>query len=261
LRIRIALGLGLLVSCFCWSSCGGGSQVPGTVNSGNWSITGTSTANQGQSLHMAGTMTQTGNSVIGDMVVVNAPVDCLTLLQVVNLSGSFSGDVLTFSSLPINGEVITLKLKGTGSGLSGTYTVLGGGASCDDAGTATAAVIPAITGVWTGTLRNLDGTVSGNVQVDLTEGPFGADGYSPLSGTASLAFIDPTNPRNFLPPTTCPLSTSGSTISAFSGGGLSIYSCFTYHGVIVTPDTPGSSVAFQGFTQNPTGSLFLTKLR
>lgn len=210
---------------------------------------------------MAGTMIQSGNSVSGAMVAVNTAVDCLTLHEVVQLTGSFSGEGLTLSSLPINGGVITLKLKGTGNALSGTYTMSGGGPSCDDAGTATAAMLPTISGIWTGTLRNLDGTTSGNVELDLTEGQFSLDGYSPLSGTASVALIDPTNPRSFLPPVTCSLSTSGSTMSAFSGGKLSIYACFTYIGWVVTPDTPDGPLAFQGPTYNPFGTLYLTKLR
>jgi hypothetical protein len=211
---------------------------------------------------MAGTMIQTGNSVAGNMGIVNTAVDCFSLFDTVTLSGSFSGNVLTFTSLPVNGEVMTLNLTSTGNGLGGTYTVSGGDASCNDAGTVTATGIPAITGLWTGDLLYMDGTRFGNAQFDLTQGPFTTNGYSPLSGTATLNLIDPNNPRSFLPPITCPISTSdsGNGISGFSGAGLVIYSCFKYQGWIVT-DNAGNPITFEGPISSPTmhGNLVLSK--
>jgi len=273
LKSRIVFAA-LVVSCLLWSGCGGGASASaplGRLTSGNWSITGTSTVNQGQKLLMAGTLVQSGDSVSGTMCILS---DCFgASSNSMALSGGFLwgnnwGDNLTLTSQAMNGEVITLRLNGTGSSFSGTYTVTGCSPSCDDQGTVTATPIPPITGTWSGFLQNPDGSNSPvSITANLTQGAFSAAGYSPLGGTVTEETGSPLlndAPTDF-PNATWSISTSGANVSAVKGNQVAIFTDSTVSLVveIVDPATAGEMMGLYvtNYPINQIRSLTLVKVQ
>jgi len=188
----------LFLSWVLCISCGGGSSSSSgpysTINSGNWSLTATSTVTSGLVLSIGGSLTQSANVVSGIMLVSSSASNCPSLSgTAIPFTGSFRGNTLTLKSANFSGQFVTLNAVGSGNSLTGTYSVAGGCAD-GDKGTIAAIFLPPLTGTWNGTFRNPDGTPipinPGNsyfgyatATLTLTQSATAINGQFPLSGT------------------------------------------------------------------------------
>jgi hypothetical protein len=114
-------------------------------------------------------------------------------------TGTFRGDTLTLTSDKFNNQLVTVNAIGSGNSLTGTYSVAGGCADGDN-GTIAASYLPTLTGTWTGTLMNPDGTAipidpnnpgegAVTASLTLTQSATATNGGGfPLSGTFSTNF-------------------------------------------------------------------------
>lgn len=193
----------LFVSCLLCISCGGGSSNSSgpysSITSGNWSLTATSTVTSGFVLSIGGSLTQSGNVVSGTMLVSSSVSSCPSLsAAAIPFAGTFSGGTLTLMSANVNNQFLRVNAIGSGNSLTGTYSVAGGCADGDN-GTIAASYLPPLTGIWTGTFTNPDGTSipvdpsnprEGYVtaSVTLTQSATAINGAFPLSGTFSSSF-------------------------------------------------------------------------
>ena len=201
-KLGIVLAV-LFVSCLLCMGCGGGSSNSSgpysSITSGNWSLTATSTVTSGLVLSIGGSLTQSGNVVSGTVLVSSSVSSCPSLSAVaIPFTGTFSGDVLTLTSANVNGQFVRVNAIGSGSSLTGTYSVVGGCAD-GDKGTIAASYLPPLTGTWTGTFTNPDGSpvpVNPNnpreyatASLTLTQSATAIDGSFPLSGTFNTNFV------------------------------------------------------------------------
>jgi hypothetical protein len=167
--------------------CGGGasSGQPFAIQSGNWSISGTSTAAPGNSFFGGGGLSQSGNNVSGVLHFLNAP--CIDGTDI-PVSGSVAGQKVTLASPAVLGEVVTVNASGSATALSGTYTTAVTGPDCigasNDQGTISAALVPSITGTWHGSFTSLVSGSSINATANLTQSATpGAHGFFFITGT------------------------------------------------------------------------------
>jgi hypothetical protein len=192
----------LFVSCLLCIGCGGGSSSSSgpysSITNGNWSLTATSTVTPGLVLSIGGSLTQSGNVVSGTMLVSSSVLNCPSLPSVaIPFTGTFSGDTLTLTSANFNNQFVTVNAIGSGDSLTGTYSVAGGCADGDN-GTIAASYLPPLTGTWTGTITNPDGTpVSvdpsnpneyATASLTLTQSATATNGSFPLSGAFNTNF-------------------------------------------------------------------------
>jgi hypothetical protein len=223
-KTRLVIAV-LFMSCLLCIGCGGGSStasVPySSIASGNWSLTATSTVTSGFVLDMAGSLTQSGNVVSGNMFVYSSVSDCPSLPSVaIPFTGKFSGDTLTLTSANFSNQFVTVNAVGSGNSLTGTYSIKGGCADGDN-GTIVASYLPPLTGTWTGTFTNPDGTPipvdpsnpieSATASLQLTQSPTATNGSFTLSGSFNT---------NFAPGSYC--FTSGTIPGAGSTTGASV---------------------------------------
>jgi hypothetical protein len=195
----VKAGIVLFVSCLLCIGCGGGSSSSSgpnsSITSGNWTLTATSTVTLGLVLSIGGSLTQSGDAVSGAFYVSSSVSGCPSLpVGVMPFTGIFKGNTLTLTSVKFSNQVVTVNATGSGNSLTGTYAVTGGCAD-GDKGTVAASYLPPLTGVWTGTFTNVDGT---SIPVDpnnprevatatlmLTQSSTATNGIFPLSGTFS----------------------------------------------------------------------------
>jgi hypothetical protein len=170
--------------------CGGNasSSQPFAIQSGNWSISGASTAAPGNSFSGGGSLSQSGSNVSGVMHFLNAA--CLDGTDI-PVSGSVTGQKITLTSPAVLGQVVTVNASGSATALSGTYTMTVTGPNCigasNDQGTITAALVPSITGTWHGSFTSLVSGSSINATANLTQSATpDAHGFFFITGT--LAF-------------------------------------------------------------------------
>lgn len=261
---RKSLGFSfLLIVCLCCVSCGSDVQQPGTINNGNWLLTGKSTSDSSRMFYAAGPLVQTGLSVAGTVKIGNwaadflglnagSTLDCLSTDDTVKLSGSFSGSKLVVTGVSNSGGSLSLKLEGTADKLTGTYTVQNT-AACTGTGTVTAAMVQPVDGTWTGIVHYMDGVNSGvSVNVQITQGTFNSiSGNAPITGSGTLFVTDPNNPLH-VTPNPCVVD------SSFVVGDRIAITCapFAFQGVIADPATPAHLL---GSTSWPLGTVLLTK--
>ena len=195
--VLAALFVSFLLCVGCGSSS---SSAPhSSITNGNWSFTGTSTVTSGLVLSIGGGLAQSGNVVSGTMLVSASNANCQSLFTSgIPVTGTFSGDTLTLTSANFSNQIVTVNAAGSGNSLTGTYSVAGGCAD-GDKGTIAASYLPPITGTWTGTFMNPDGTVIPidpnnpregveTARLTLTQSATATDGYFPLSGTFETSF-------------------------------------------------------------------------
>jgi hypothetical protein len=192
----------LFVSCLLCVGCGGGSSHStgpySSITSGNWSLTATSTVTSRLVLSIGGSLTQSGNVVSGTMLVSSSVSTCPSLSVVaIPFAGTFSGDTLTLTSANVNNQFVTVNAIGSGNSLTGTYSVVGGCGDGDN-GTIAASYLPPLTGTWTGTFTNPDGTPVpvnpsnpkeyATASLTLTQSATATNGSFPLSGAFNTNF-------------------------------------------------------------------------
>jgi hypothetical protein len=99
------------------------------------------------------------------------------------MTGTINGSNVALSSASVAGQVITVAASGSGSALTGTYSIAGG--TCDgDQGNVSANAVPSITGTWNGTVQVSGAPVM--MSVALTQASTAsADGTFALSGTVT----------------------------------------------------------------------------
>jgi hypothetical protein len=173
--------------CLLLNSCGGGSSSSNTpfslITSGNWSMAATSSASKTK-LDIGGSLVQSGANVAATVHIANS--SCFNYVaDDVQLAGAFTDNTVTLTSLPVNGQIVTLVLAGVGNNLSGTYSIAGGCANGDH-GTITAVYAAPVTGTWTATFT--DGSSSVNAVATLTQAASAdAHGRFPLTGSISFS--------------------------------------------------------------------------
>lgn len=164
------------------AGCGGTSNL--ALTPGNWSVTAVSSNGNG-TYYVGGNLAAKGSSVTGTMYVMGSL--CFDPSQGLAITGKIHGKEVTLTSAAFNGSIITVKASGsTGDALSGTYSVSAGtDPSCTggDTGTATANVVPSISGTWNGSFTDSLGEPV-TLSVALTQATTAsADGTFPLTGT------------------------------------------------------------------------------
>lgn len=188
----------LFVSCLLCIGCGEGSSSSSapysSISGGNWSLTATSKVTSGPAFYLGGGLTQSGNVVSGTMVVISSGSNCPSLSgAAITFTGKFSSDTLTLTSANFSNQLVMVNAHGSGNSLTGTYSVAGGCADGDN-GTIAASYLPSLTGTWTGTFMNPDGTTvpadpanpragAATASLALTQSDTATNGFFPLSGT------------------------------------------------------------------------------
>jgi len=201
--VKPGIVIGVLLVSLLMCGCGGGSSSSSgsysSITSGNWSLTGTSTVTSGLVLSIGGSLTQSDNVVSGVLYVSSYDSSCSSLSgSAIPFTGKFDGDKLTLVSDEFSSQSVTVNATGSGSSLTGTYSVAGGCAD-GDSGTIVASYLPPINGTWSGTLTNPDGTpipINPNnlsegaefATVTLTQSATATNGRFPLSGTFNFNF-------------------------------------------------------------------------
>lgn len=148
---------------------------------GNWqfnTLAGSSTP----ALGIAGSLTQIGNTVHGDLHVDG--FNCLDPLTTIPVSGFVRGGKLELTSLSVNGDVLTLSGMYMSASFSGTLAVTG---SCGDgerdtiSGLQLASISGTLDGVFTNAAQK-----TFNVVAQVNQGTGSTDGSFALSGTATF---------------------------------------------------------------------------
>jgi hypothetical protein len=185
--------------------CGGGSSNqtsanPLTIQAGNWSLIANSTKVAGAAAYLGGSLTQSGSTITGMMHIMGST--CFDPATGVAVTGTVSGNSVSFSSGSVAGQVLSAKLSGTSSSLSGTYTI-NGGCSNGDAGNVAGTLVPSISGSWAGTI--VSGSNTTTVTASLTQAATASsDGSFPVTGTLNF--------------TGSPCSRAGSLANSFIAG-------------------------------------------
>jgi len=210
-QLACIAGLSVLV-LFC--ACG--AQGPGTLSPGsgppsgpspglpsnsssraigaNWQFSATSSVQMGPPAKLAGSITQSGNSLVGAMHVDGW--NCFDQRTAIGLSGTVTQNQVSLTSTSVDGQVLTLvgNLKiGFPDTFSGTYAITGGCAS-GDRGKATGYAVASMTRDWAGYLTTEKGESIGwdvhPIQASATpEGSFGLSGtvhFSDCFGTGTI---------------------------------------------------------------------------
>ncbi|HET6935153.1 MAG TPA: hypothetical protein VFI72_09955 [Candidatus Angelobacter sp.] len=193
---RIAL-FSCIVLAVLISGCGGGSSgnsaTPLAIQSGNWSISGTSTAGNG-SFVLGGSLSQTGNNISGIMHFFSANVSCFNPEDDIPFSGTITGQKVTLTSPSVAGEMLTVNATGSSMALSGSYSIIPspGATTCigavTDQGMFTGTLVPSISGTWHGSLVSIltPGTPIG-VTANITQSSTpDAHGFFPVTGTLTF---------------------------------------------------------------------------
>ncbi|ABF42643.1 hypothetical protein Acid345_3642 [Candidatus Koribacter versatilis Ellin345] len=204
----------LTLSCLLSVGCGN-SGVPSapysTIKNGNWSLTGTSTVTSGLVLSIGGGLTQSVDLVSGTMQVSSSSSNCPGLLAAaVPFTGSFRGNAVTLKSASFGDQFVTVSAVGSGTSLTGTYSVVGGCAD-GDKGTISAIYLPPLTATWNGPFMNPDGTLipldpnhpskgPSTATLTLTQSDTATNGQFPLSGSFEAHFwLDGCFPAGTIP--------------------------------------------------------------
>ena len=179
----------LLAGAAALTGCGFLKQSPssGSVpTAGNWSFVATSSVVSGQVSHIGGNLTVSGNSVSSTM---HSDLPCFDVSQPLTLSGMLQKNQITFTSpANANNQVITLIASVTSSSaIAGTYTVTAGGGCAADQGNVNAALVPSMTGAWTGSVAGKGGP-SAVLSMALTQAAAASgDGTYALTGNLTFA--------------------------------------------------------------------------
>jgi hypothetical protein len=208
---RVAAVQVFLLATFCLvlSGCGGSSAMPRPTptplpfGSGLYQIDGTSTVNPATSLHLAGSLMQSGNNVSGVMHMTLAP--CISFSTDLPVTGALgvnsAGDFTVDLALTLPGaQKLSFNLIHPGghiSILSGNYTLAGGGCLPIDQGGAGGQEL-GVQGNWIGHFNSSGGVVS-QLNMTLTQtgpdihGLFSATGTATITGGTcfSSATVDP----------------------------------------------------------------------
>lgn len=245
-----------LISLFWLCGCGGSSvsnppPPQFTIASGNWSVSGSPPS----LFFTGGFLTQNGTAVSGTLHLIALP--CLDpFADDLVVTGTISGNNLSITTAPVNGEMLTLSLHPS-AGQSGTIAAMEGSASlsgsCATSSAVTATLIPLITGVFAGSFTF---GLSGDLSANLTQSGPDAHGFFHVSGTLSLNG------------SSC-FTSATVTDSTIFGGDVIINmdtdtgQAFIAAGVLVTQTAPEqltSILAIQsGPCANQTGLVFLKK--
>jgi|CZLA01.1.fsa_nt_gi hypothetical protein len=194
---------------------------PIVLTTGNWSVTAISSNSAIGTVYVGGNLTQSGSDLSGTMYVVGS--QCFDVSQPISFTGTVGGTNVTLVSADVNGQVFSVAATArTDSALtSGTYTIIGGCADGDN-GTATANLVPSISGTWNGPITGSGGS-SVTLSVALSQDAIAsADGTFALTG--SLVYTG----------SSC--SVSGTILSAFVAGPYIVLNANT----VETDDSTGS---------------------
>jgi hypothetical protein len=178
----------VLASAFALTGCGftSSSHSSSAPTAGNWSFVATSTVTSGQVSHIGGNLTVSGNNVSSTM---HSDLPCFDVSLPFTFSGTLQNKQITFTSpANANNQVITLIATVTSaSTITGTYTVTAGGGCLADQGNITAALVPSISGTWTGPIVGSGGP-SVTLSMALTQASTAsADGTFALTGNLTYA--------------------------------------------------------------------------
>jgi hypothetical protein len=181
--------LAALASALTRTGCGfTSSAYSGSApTAGNWSFVATSTVTSGQVSHLGGNLTVSGNSVSSTM---HSDLPCFDPSVPFTFSGSLQNKQITFTSpANANNQVITLIATVTSSSaLTGTYTVTAGGGCAADQGNVTAALVPSLSGTWTGQIIGGQGGNSVTLSMALIQASTASiDGTYALTGNLTYA--------------------------------------------------------------------------
>jgi hypothetical protein len=156
-----------------------------TPTAGNWSFVATSTVNNTQVSLIGGNLTVSGNAVSSTM---HADLQCFDPTVAFSFGGTLQNKQITFTSAAnANNQVVTVIATLTSATtMTGTYSVTSGGGCAADQGTIAAALVPSITGTWSGPIVGKGGP-SVTLAMALTQGSTAAsDGTFPLTGTLTF---------------------------------------------------------------------------
>lgn len=240
---------------------GGGSTQPPVITyqdvSGNWQIKSSSQVVSNTGAYIGAVLTgSTSSSAITGIAHIYAS-SCFDFTVDIPVTGTIDQSKnITMTSATTAGQVVTVNLTSNSSNtMTGTYTIAGGCAA-GDKGTLSAALVPNISGTWTGSVQsNTDNSVS-QVSAQLTQAQTAnSDGLYPLTGNISF------------PNGTC--FTSGNLVNSFTSGGVLTIFGQTNNGVfisagIITDPTTGKNmvVAYSisgGTCDGDTGQGTLTR--
>jgi hypothetical protein len=197
---KICLPLALLGLILPIAGCGGGTGSTPTPTSpttpttpsaptypsltGNWGITAASTATVGASFPVGVYLTSSQSSVSGIAHLVSS---CYWVTVNVPLTGTVdTGGNLALMSTSVNGQVLSVNAKISGTTIaSGTYSVAGGCAA-GDKGTLSGGVVAGVNGTYAGTVKSVSGlSIQVSAQLAQTSMP-DANGFLHLSGKATF---------------------------------------------------------------------------
>ena len=167
-----------LTGCGFTSSSHSGSAP----TAGNWSFVAASTVTSGQVSHVGGNLTVSGNNVSSTM---HSDLPCFDPSLPFTFSGTLQNKQITFTSpANANNQVITVIAAVTSSSaITGTYTVTAGGGCAADQGSVTAALVPSLSGTWTGPINGGQGGNSVTLSMALRQASTAStDGTFALTG-------------------------------------------------------------------------------
>jgi hypothetical protein len=157
------------------------------LTAGNWSFIASSTVVPGQISHIGGNLTVSGSTVSSTM---HSDLPCFDVSLPFTFGGTLQNKQITFTNpANANGQVITLIASvASNSTITGSYSVTAGGGCPADQGTVSAALVPAMTGTWSGALPNSSGGPSVTLSLALTQASTAStDGTFALSGNLTFA--------------------------------------------------------------------------
>jgi len=168
--------------------CGGGSSptVHAAIASGNWAVLLFSNANPPLPVTLGGSLMQQGNNISGILHVPDTTCFDPVLDDLV-VNGTVDGLTVTFSTVPIRGQTITISATastaGSTSTLKGSYTSVG--STCIGGnGTVAALLVSPLTGTFSGQVM---GSLTSTVTANLTQTGPDAHGFFHLSGNFSFS--------------------------------------------------------------------------
>lgn len=199
---------------------------------GNWQFTAISSVSGTPASSFAGSVNQSEHLISSALHVSDS--SCFDSLTTIDFRGKQGGGMLSMSSAPVDGQVVTLTGTLTDYTLSGTYTIKGG---CGDGdhGTVTGSKIPQIPSSLNGTFTtSANNTFDAMVQaVEDSGNPDGTFGISGSATFSAACFSSGT-----LKPGTFP---SGSFVLGRS--------------VVFEIQTDNGTLSFQGTTDQATGHI------
>jgi len=174
--------------------CGGGYRTSGSTSgppsgpppptpsiAGNWQFTTTTVAGA-PSIAIAGSISQSGNSVSGAVHVDGS--NCFDAMTTVGLTGAVTnGKNISLTSAPVAGQVITFTGTFTNT-FTGKYSIDGGCAD-GEAGNVTGSNVPYMEDNLNGTFTNPGGNTF-DATGSITQGGANSDGSFGISGTAAF---------------------------------------------------------------------------